>query len=76
VSKPWWFPERTDSEWIARIRADYPDETVGMEDDEVVDHYADGCKYADTWDNLGDAREAYEALADAYLQLLTEREAG
>lgn len=61
----------TDDAWIASVRADYPEETAGMSDDCVRDTYAHGCKYADTWDHLGDAREDYEQLADAYLDLLT-----
>ena len=28
-----------------------------------------GWKYGDTWDNLKDARESYEGLADAYMEL-------
>lgn len=70
--KPWWFPTLTDAAWIAQIRADYPDDTRDMDDDEVREHYADGWKYADTWDHLGDAREEYEKLADAYLALLAK----
>lgn len=70
--KPWWFPELTDAAWVARIRADYPEDTQGLDDDTVRDEYADGMKYADTWDHLGDARGSYEPLADAYLALLAE----
>lgn len=29
-----------------------------------------GWKYSDTWDHLGDAREHFEALADAFLALV------
>jgi hypothetical protein len=76
MGMPWWFPVITDSKWVANIRKDYPENTANMDDDEVRDHYADGRKYVDTWDHLGDARDEYEALADAYLKLLTERGAG
>ncbi len=72
---PWWFPTLTDAAWVARIRDDYPDETSGMDDEAVRDEYADGMKYAELWDNLGDAREEYEKLADAYLALLAEKDA-
>jgi hypothetical protein len=68
--RPYWFPKLTDAAWIARMRADYPKGTKGMDDDRVRDTYAEGCKYADTWNNLGDARHDYEQLADAYLDLL------
>jgi hypothetical protein len=68
--KPYWFPVLTDAAWVARIREDYPDDTDGLSDESIRDQYADGCKYADTWDNLGDAREDYEKLADAYLAML------
>lgn len=70
--KPWWFPVLTDDAWIACVREDYPDDTQGMDDDEIRDVYADGWKYADTWDHLGDARAEYEKLADAYLALLAK----
>ena len=69
--KPWWFPELTGATWCARIRADYPDDAGSMTDDEIRDEYADGNKYADTWDHVGDAREQFEALADAYIALLS-----
>ena len=43
-----------------------------MDDDSIREEYANGgWKYADTWDHLRDAREAYEKLADAYLELLS-----
>jgi hypothetical protein len=68
--RPYWFPRLTDAAWIARMRADNPEETAGEDDDWVRDRYADGHKYADTWDHLGDARHYYERLADAYIELL------
>jgi hypothetical protein len=70
--KPWWFPVLVDAEWVARIRSDYPDDTSGMDDDDIKDRYAEGWKYADTWDHLGDARAEYEQLADAYLELVAK----
>ena len=71
--RPYWFPVRTDAAWIERIRADYPDATAELGDDAIRDKYAEGWKYADTWDHLGDARDAYEKLADAYIRLLEKR---
>lgn len=70
MDKLWWFPVLTDAEWCARIRQDYPEDAAELDDDEIREQYADGWKYADTWDHLGDAREDYERLADAYLELL------
>lgn len=70
--KPWWFPELTDDAWLARIRAEYPEETAELDDDTVRDEYANGRKYADTWDHLGDARDQFEELADAYLAILAK----
>ena len=70
TEKPWWFPVITDAAWCERIRSDYSEDTDGMDDDDIREQYADGCKYADLWDNLGDAREQFEKLADAYLELL------
>ena len=74
--KPWWFPTLTNDEWIAQIRADYPDDTQEKSDDFIREYYADGWKYADTWDNLSEAREEYERLADAYLELLARGSSG
>ena len=70
VREEWWFPQLTDGAWIARIRSDYPEETERFDDEDIREEYANGWKYADTWDNLRDARNAYEKLADAYLELL------
>ena len=69
---PWWFPTLTNAEWIAQIRAEYPDDTQEKSDAFIREYYAGGRKYADTWDNLGEAREEYEKLADAYLELLAK----
>lgn len=72
--RPWWFPELADATYFARLREDYPDK-AGWTDDELNDHFNEGGqKYVDTWDHLGDARAQFEALADAYLELLASRE--
>jgi hypothetical protein len=73
--KPWWFPEITDAAWCDRIRKDYPEDAAGMDDDDIREQYANGCKYADLWDHVGDARSQFEALADAYLSMLASRPA-
>ena len=70
--KPSWWPQLVTPEWRMRIRADYPEDTVGMNDDALDDYYADGWRYATTWDHLGDARCDYQELADAFLKLVTD----
>ena len=72
AEKPYWYPVLTDDAWVARIREDYPEDTNGRSDEWVRESYAHGCKYADVWDHLGDAREDWERLADAYLKLKDE----
>ncbi len=67
---PYWFPVKTDEKWIARVRSDFPEDTKDMADEYIRELYADGWKYADNWDNLQDARDSYEQLADAYLELI------
>ncbi len=65
---PFWFPVRADAEYCQRIREDYED--AADDDDETIrEEYAHG-DFEMLWDNLGDAREAYEPLAEAYLNLL------
>lgn len=71
--KPWWWPQLMDDEWRASLRADYPEDTAGMDDDDLNAKYGeDGWKYVDTWDHLGDARQQFEALADAFLKLASD----
>lgn len=71
--KPWWWPESTNTkEYVNELRENYPDETAGMDDDEVRAYYAKGRPFADTWDHLGDARADYWELADAFLKLVEE----
>lgn len=70
TEKPWWLPTETNTEWIDRIRKDYPDSAGPLSDEAVRAIYAEGRKYAVTWDHFGDAYDEYEQLADAYLTLL------
>lgn len=65
--KPWWHPIPTDEDWCEKMRRDYPKKTKGMSDSEIRSYFADGRKYEVLWDNLGDAYEEYEKLADAFL---------
>jgi hypothetical protein len=70
--KLWWIPELTDAAWCARIREDYLEDAADLDDHSIQSKYAKGLKYADTWDHLGDAREQFEKLADAYFALTAE----
>ena len=67
--RPYWFPVLCDDAWFAEIRKDYPDDAY-KDDSELREEYADGCKYATTWDHIGDAMGDFQPLADAYLGLL------
>ena len=68
--KPYWFPELCDAAYCKRLREDYPDDAADMSDEELIEHYNAGAKYSTTWDDIGDAYEEYEPLADAFLDLL------
>jgi hypothetical protein len=66
--REWWEPVLCDAEYCNGLRADYPDK-ANWSDEELIEHFAQGRKYAVTWDHLGDAYADYEKLADAYLKL-------
>lgn len=68
AAERWWFPERADKAYCDERRRIY-DEAKGMTDAETVDHYNEGRKFRALWDHVGDAYEAYEPLAEAYLEL-------
>ena len=70
TEKPWWLPQLADGEYFARLRADYPDK-ADWSDERLNDWFNASRKYAVTWDHEGDAYEQFEALADAYLALLS-----
>ena len=63
--KPWWWPELIDAAYFARLRADYP-KKAEWTDEELHNHFAEGRKYAITWDHIGDAYAEYEELVDAF----------
>lgn len=69
AKKAWWEPQLADATYIAQLRADYPEKCEGMSDEWVLNHYAEGRKYAVTWDHLWDAYDQFEKLADAYFKL-------
>ncbi len=65
----WWFPVRIDAAYFARLRKDYPDKT-DWSDEELREHFdGEDEKYSFTWDHLGDAKEEFEELADAFFKL-------
>jgi len=64
--KKWWEPVLTDEEWIAGIRTDYGTD-AWMDDEALRQEYANGQKYQTLWDDISDAYDEYEPLADAYL---------
>lgn len=66
MSRPWWWPVKTDEAWLARVRDDYP-ENAHLSDEELREEYADGAKYQTLWDHTADAYEEYEKLADFVL---------
>ena len=66
VEKPYWYPDRVDTNWFARMRKDYP-ERAHLSDDELAEYFeVDGSKYTNltVWDHAGDAYEDFEPLAD------------
>ena len=67
--RKWWWPEKTDEVWAQRIRDDYGI-TEAIDDDLIREDYADGRKYAITWDHVGDAYSEYEKLADSHAVLV------
>ena len=70
TGEKWWKPVLVDGAYFARLRMDYPEDAL-LSDEALHHHYANGLKYALTWDHVGDAYEEYERLADALLALLT-----
>jgi hypothetical protein len=70
--KPYWYPELTDEKWCQRVRDDY-NIPQSVTDKKIRDKYANGQKYAVLWDNLEEAYDQFEKLADAYLKLLKEK---
>ena len=59
----WWTPTLADANYAEHLRKDYPYDEH-MSDDEILEKYCNGRKYAVTWDHLGDAYEEYEKVAD------------
>lgn len=67
--KQWWWPVETNDDWVNGIKADYPEDTDGMCENDIRDEYANNLKYQITWDHIGDAYEQFEKLADDWHRL-------
>jgi len=72
-TQEWWYPKIVDTEYCQLTRDKYPQDAY-LSDDEIIEEYFNGRKYAVTWDNMKDANDQFEALADAYLKLKREIE--
>ena len=71
--RPWWYPTLVDDAYLKRLRQDYPD-YAHFDDDELRTRYECESKYATLWDDLGDAYDEYEPVADRMLELEKEVE--
>lgn len=69
---PYWFPVLTNNDWVEHTREVCPLSTSYMNDEEVRAEFAEGRKYCVHWDNINDAYDCYEKLADAYLAVIAE----
>lgn len=70
--KEYWHPQLTDAAWAQKIRKEYG--LGDVTDEEIRETYADGAKYAVTWDHVGDAYDDWEQLADDWIRLRTQLE--
>lgn len=68
----WWFPVLCDEAYFVRLRADYP-EHADWSDEALLSRYNHDRKYQFLADHVDDAYSQFEALADAYLALLSKR---
>ena len=72
----YWHPKITDVAWCKEIREEgYDEDDADLDDEGIRDHYADGAKYAVTWDHVGDAKDDWEPMADDWILLCKERAA-
>jgi|GEM_PF-6581190 len=73
--KEFWYPKLVDADYVQGLREDYPEEIEDDWDDDVVrDQFDCTSKYAQLWDNIGDAYDDFEPLADAFLELEKEND--
>jgi len=65
--RKWWYPQ-TKAEMVKELRELYS-EHKELLDQEILDQFdISDSKYATTWDNLGDAQEQFEKVADRLLE--------
>jgi len=65
--REWWYPQ-TKKEMADELREEYPEQKE-LSDQEILDQFdISDSKYATTWDNLGDAQEQFEKVADRMLE--------
>ena len=65
--REWWYPQ-TKAEMAKELRELYS-EHKELLDQEILDQFdISDSKYATTWDNLGDAQEQFEKVADRLLE--------
>lgn len=69
TKKEWWYPKLIDSDYVKKLREDYPDGTQGLDDEMALEKFDNSQKYSTLWDHVGEAYEQFEPLADAYLEL-------
>lgn len=70
--EPWWWPTELNAERYDAWRREYP-EKADWSDEDLAEYFADGwTQFYDNWGNLGGAREEYEKLARAFLNLVKE----
>lgn len=68
-NKPYWWPVLINEDYFNRLRKDYPEDAY-LSDEELNEYYNElGRKYSVLWDNIGDAYEDYEPLADEFFKL-------
>ena len=75
MNHEWWYPQLTDRTFVAALRRDYHHDAA-LSDEVLIKKYAEGRKYAVTWDHLGDAYDQFEQLSDAYLTALDQLKNG
>lgn len=71
IDEPW-FPKLTDDKFVESIRSKLGEEVSRYTDNEIIEYFASGRKYTVTFEDLDDAYDKYEKLADAYINLLDE----
>jgi len=65
--REWWYPQ-TKKEMADELREEHPEQKE-LSDQEILDQFdISDIKYVTTWDNIGDAQEQFEEVADRLLE--------